>query len=107
MAKKTLEGFGCPAKSGPGMMAGMKKIGEMLSTKGVRAVGGTAGGCTGGSKAAGGDVKMKPIGGGKGIGMGGKGPVIKLPSTPGMKTSNVAGFGKSGLAKKGITTQPS
>jgi hypothetical protein len=105
--KKTLEGFGSVTKSGQGNLAGtLKNLGEMLSKKGVRPVGGNVTGVTSGGKAAGGDIKMKPIAG-KGICCvsAGKGPK-DMPSSDnvGLKTTDL-GAGKT-LGGKNVRPQP-
>jgi len=103
--KKTLEGFGSPTStSGQGNLAGtLKNLGKMLSIKGIRPVGGNVTGVTGGGKAAGGDVKLKPLGGSSVAG-GGQGPKEMPKATTGMKTSNIGG-GKT-LGGKDVREQP-
>ena len=103
MAKKTLEGFGTPAKNTGGV--GMKQVGQIGGNKGIRPVGGNTCGVTGGGKAAGGDVKMKPLGG-KGISTSGKGPTVSLDGGTGMKTKEMGAMGKSGLGSKDVRTMP-
>lgn len=104
MAKKTLEGFGTPTKNYGG--AGMKHVGPIGGCKPIRPVGGNLGGVTGGGKAAGGDIKMKPVGGGKGISTSGKGPSVTLAGGTGMKTTEMGAMGKSGLGKKDVRETP-
>jgi len=103
--KKTLEGFGSVTKSGQGNLAGtLKNLGAMLSKKGIRPVGGNVTGVTSGGKAAGGEIKLKPIGG-KGICCAGKGPK-EMPqgNTVGLKTTDL-GAGKT-LGGKNVRPQP-
>ena len=104
--KRTLEGFGTPTSSGQGNLAGtLKNLGKMLSTKGIKPVGGNAGGVTGGGKPAGGEVKLTPIGG-KGICCvsPGKGPKEMPKANTGMKTTDL-GAGKT-LGGKDVREQP-
>jgi len=101
--KKTLEGFGSPSTSGQNNLAGtLKNLGKMLSTKGVRPVGGNVTGVTSGGKAASGDVKLKPLGG-KGIAGGGQGPKEMPKANVGLKTTNLGG---KNLGGKNVREQP-
>ena len=113
--KGTLQGFGAATTSGQGNLAEtLKKLGQIIGTKGVRPVGGNVQGVTGskgggGGKGGGGqDVKLKPIGGGKGIAGGGGGPKTMPtdgnPST--LTTGELGSMGKSGLGKKNVRPMP-
>ena len=105
--KKTLEGFGSPSTSGQNNLAGtMKQLGKMLSTKGIRPVGGNVTGVTSGGKpVGGGDVRLTPIGG-KGICAvsQGKGPKEMPQGSTGMKTTDIGGGKK--LGGKDVRDQP-
>jgi hypothetical protein len=106
--KKTLEGFGSPTKSGQGNLhQTLKKVGDMLGTKGVRPVGGNVTGVTSATRGNVGDVKLKPIGG-KGICCTdtGKGPKEMPDNCCGMTTKDLGGMNKSGLGKKEVRDQP-
>ena len=106
--KNTLQGFGSPATSGQANFAeALKKIGQIIGTKGIRPVGGNIQGVTGGAKGGGGEVKLKPIGGGKGIAGGGGGPKA-MPSdgNPTLTTTELGSMGKSGLGKKNVRETP-
>lgn len=106
--KKTLEGFGTPAKSNQANLAeNLKQIGSMIGTKGVRPVGGNLNGVTSATRGNVGDVKMKPIGG-KGICCThmGKGPKDMPDAATGAKMKTHEGMGKSGLPNKDTREQP-
>jgi hypothetical protein len=104
--KKTLQGFG-PVKSGQGLAECLKQVGTIIGNKGVRPVGGNAKGVTSANRGNVGDIKMKPIGGGKGIARsGGKGPKTMPDASTGVKLKTHEGMGKSGLPSKGVREQP-
>jgi len=106
--KNSLQGFSNAGTSGNGNLAGvLKNLGKMLTTKGVRPVGGDVKGHTGGTGPASGDPKMKPIATGKSVGEhGGQGPKHMASHHTGaqLKTHDV--MGKSGVGKKDVRRMP-
>lgn len=101
--KKTLQGFNV-TKVGQGAANTITKLGKALTKKNVCPVGGNTGGVTGGSKAASGDPKMKPVGG-KCVAGGGKGPAVVPDNKTGLATKNLGVMGNK-LGKQDVRPTP-